>query len=74
MEAAGGLELELEGMRKVFGMGDRIRRWHATGSSFSLKKRARQCIYCFGSVTGMLCYSTPFLWGAKHFLPQCESD
>ena len=69
MEAAGGLELELEGLRKVFGMGDRIRRWHATGSSFSLKRRARKCIFCFGSVTGMLCYSTPFILGQNIFFP-----
>ena len=45
MEVAGGLDLESEGLRKVFGMGDRIRSWHVTGSSCSSKKRAREGTY-----------------------------
>ena len=45
MEVVGGLELESEGSRKVFGMGDRIRRCHTTGFSNPSKKSAREGTY-----------------------------
>ena len=51
-------------------MGDRIKRWHATESSFALKKRARKGIYMFGARNGddVILYSVSS--GAKHFLPK----